>query len=160
MLLDKHEIVHVVIAEGNHDPVSSIWMREVFHDKYEEEPRVIVDVSPDPYYCVEHGLTALFYHHGHKRKVANVDTVFAAKFREIYGRTKYAYAHAGHLHSNEVKETNLMIVEQHETLAAPDAYASRGGWMSGRSAKVITYSKEFGEYERHIISSAMVERFK
>ena len=28
-----------------------------------------------------------------KRKVTNVAEVLAAKFREIYGRTKYAYAH-------------------------------------------------------------------
>ena len=32
-----------------------------------------------------------------------------------------------------------MKVERHETLAAPDAYAANGGWLSGRSAKVITY---------------------
>ena len=47
----------------------------------------------------------------------------------------------GHLHSVDVKENNLMIVEQHRTLAAPDAYAARGGWISGRDAKVITYHK-------------------
>lgn len=160
MLLQKHEIIYLTIAEGNHDPASSIFMRELFHDKYEDEPRVIVDVSPDPYYCIEHGLVALFYHHGHKRNVKNVDTVFAAKFREIFGRTKYAYAHTGHLHSVDVKETNLMIVEQHRTLAAPDAYASRGGWMSGRDAKVITYHKRRGEWSRITINSNMVEESK
>jgi hypothetical protein len=157
MLLGKHERVIVVMAEGNHDPASSIWLREWLAAIYEDEPRVSVDVSPDPYYCVEHGLTALFYHHGHKKKLAQVDTVFAAKFREVFGRTKYAYAHTGHLHHDEIKETNLMIVEQHETLSAPDAFASRGGWMSGRSAKVITYSSQFGEVGRARISPQMLE---
>lgn len=157
MLLEKHEIVYVLMAEGNHDPASSIWLRELLRAMYEHEPRVIVEVSPDPYYCIEHGDTALFYHHGHKRKVANIDTVFAAKFREVFGRTKFAYAHMGHLHSVDVKETNLMIVEQHRTLAAPDAYASRGGWMSGRDAQVITYSKRFGEVGRVRVSSLMVD---
>jgi len=157
MLLEKHAVVHVIMAEGNHDMASSIWLREWLAAMFENEPRVLVNTSPDPYYCVEHGLTALFYHHGHKKKLAQVDSVFAAKFREVFGRTKFAYGHTGHLHHDEVKETNLMTMEQHETLAAPDAHASRGGWMSGRSAKVITYSKRHGEVGRLRISSNMLD---
>lgn len=156
MLLAKHQSVYVIMAEGNHDPASSIWLREWLAAVYEDEPRVTVDISPDPYYCVEHGLTSLFFHHGHLRKVAAIDDVFAAKFREVFGRTKYSYAHMGHLHHNEVKETSLMLVEQHRTLAAPDAYASRSGWMSGRDAKIITYSKRFGEVSRLTLSPNMV----
>ena len=156
MLLAKHARVLVVCSEGNHDPASSIWLREWLVAVYENEPRVSVDRSPDPYYCVEHGDTALFFHHGHKRKPADVDTVFAAKFREVFGRTKHAYAHMGHLHHIDQKETNLMVVEQHRTLAAPDAYASRGGWMSGRDACVITYSRRFGEVGRVRVSSKML----
>jgi hypothetical protein len=152
MLLAKHKTVQVIMAEGNHDPASSVWLREWFSAIYEKEPRVIVDTSPDPYYCVEHGSTSLFFHHGHKRNTGNVADVFAAKFRDVFGRTKHSYAHMGHRHHVEQKETNLMIVEQHRTLASNDAYASRGGWLSGRDAKVITYSKRFGEVGRVILS--------
>lgn len=113
-----------------------------------------------PYNVFEFGKVAIFTHHGHKRKVTNVAEVLAAKFREIYGRTKYAYAHMGHLHSVDVKENNLMIVEQHRTLAAPDAYAARGGWISGRDAKVITYHKDFGEVGRITVSYDMVAKPK
>ena len=158
MLLTKHGHVHVIMAEGNHDPASSIWLREWLAASFEDEPRVTVDTSADPYYCVEHGATALFFHHGHKRRPKDIDTVFAAKFREVFGRTKYAYAHMGHLHHVDVKETNLMVVEQHQTLAAKDAYASRGGWMSDRSAQVITYHQAFGEVGRMRLSAAMFER--
>lgn len=157
MLLAKHQRVHVLMAEGNHDMASSIWLRELLAELYADEPRVAVDVSPDPYYCVEHGNTALFFHHGHKRGVKNIDTVFAAKFREVFGRTRYAYAHMGHLHHVEVKETNLMLIEQHQTLAAKDAYASRGGWMSDRSAQVITYHDKLGEVGRVRVSAALFE---
>jgi len=157
MLLAKHQRVHVLMAEGNHDPASSIWLREWLAALYESEPRITVDVSPDPYYCVEHGATALFFHHGHKRRLRDADTVFAAKFREVFGRTQHAYAHMGHLHHIDVKETNLMVVEQHRTLAAPDAYASRSGWMSGRDAQVITYSRRFGEVGRVRVSSQMLQ---
>jgi hypothetical protein len=117
---------------------------------------VTVDTSPDPYYCVEHGLTSLFFHHGHKRRPQEIDDVFAAKFRDVFGRTKYSYAHMGHLHHAALKESPLMVVEQHRTLAAADAYASRGGWLSGRDAPVITYSKQYGQVGRVVLSPKAV----
>jgi hypothetical protein len=157
MLLQKHQNLHIIMADANHDPVSQIWLREWFAVMYENEPRVTVDKSPNPYNAFEFGKTALFFHHGHKRKVSNVSEVFAGKFREIYGRTKYAYAHMGHLHHIDVKENSLMIVEQHRTLAPADAYSARGGWLSGRDAKVITYDKRFGEVSRLTINSDMLK---
>lgn len=156
MLLQKHQKLHIIMADANHDPVSQIWLREWFSVLYENEPRVSVDTSPNPYNAYEFGKTALFFHHGHKRNVANVAHVFASQFREMFGRTKYAYAHMGHLHHVDVKENNLMIVEQHRTLAANDAYGARGGYLSGRDAKVITYSKDYGEVSRLTINSDML----
>jgi len=157
MLLTKHARVHVIMAEGNHDMTSSVWLRQLCAAMFENEPRVTVDLRPDPYYCVEHGRTALFFHHGHKKRLANIADVFASKFRATFGRTDHAYAHMGHLHHVEVKETNLMIVEQHRTLAAPDSHASRGGWLSGRDAQVIPYSDVYGERSRVRIPAALVE---
>lgn len=156
MLLEKHQRVHIIMADANHDPVSQIWLREWFSVLYENEPRITIDRSPSPYNAYEFGKVALFFHHGHKRKVTNVSEVFAAQFREMFGRTKYAYAHTGHLHSIDVKENNLMVVEQHRTLAAPDAYSARGGWLSGRDAQCITYHKDFGEVSRIKINSDML----
>ena len=156
MLLAKYNWVHVIEAEGNHNPVSSIWMREWLSALYENEPRLTVDTSVDPYYCYEWGDTSLFFHHGHKRRPSNIDDVFVAKFREVFGRTKHSYGHMGHFHHNHLIESNLMTVEQHRTLAAPDAYAARGGWMSGRDAKVITYHKDHGEVGRVSITPEMV----
>jgi len=156
MLRAKYRTVHVLMAEGNHDLASSVWLRELFAAKYEMEPRVTVETRPDPYYCYEHGLTSIFWHHGHKHRIGGLDTVFAAKFRDVFGRTKHSYAHTGHLHHRDLKETNLMIVEQHRTLAGADAYAARGGWMSGRSSTVITYHKEYGEVGRITVSPEML----
>lgn len=157
MLLSKYQAVYVLMAEGNHDLAASVWLRELFAARYELEPRVTVETRPDPYYCYEHGQTSLFWHHGHKHKMVGLDSVFVAKFREVFGRTVHSYAHTGHLHHRDLKETNLMIVEQHRTLAGADAYASRGGWMSGRSSTVITYHKDYGEVGRITISPDMLK---
>lgn len=156
MLLQKHQHVHVIMASGNHDPASSVWVRELLATIYEDEPRVTVDTSPMLYYAYAWGATALFYHHGHKRGVNNVDATLAGMFREQFGLSRHAYAHVGHLHSDEGRKSALMYVERHETLAAPDAYAAGGGWLSGRSAKVITYSRRFGEVGRSTLRPEMV----
>ncbi len=154
MLLEKHGRVHVIMADANHDEAGGSWLRELFAALYEDEPRVTVETSPSTYVAVEHGLTSLFYHHGHKKKTAEVDRVFAGMFRELFGRTKFSYAHTGHKHSDELKTTNIMKVEQHETLAPPDNFGSN--WLSNRSAKVITYHKQFGEVGRITLTPEMV----
>lgn len=156
MLLKKHEQVYFIEGEGNHDLAASAWGRELFAALYENEPRIFVETRPDPYYAVDHGNTALFFHHGHKKSREQLDVTFAAKFRELFGRANHCYGHCGHLHHNVVRETSLMHIEQHETLAAPDSHASRGAWMSKRSAKCITYHKEFGEVGRITISPEML----
>ena len=155
-LLIKHKTLHLIMAEGNHDPAGSAFLRESLNMLYEDEPRVFVDVSPDPYYCYEHGFTSLFFHHGHKKKMTNIDDVFVAKFREVFGRTKFSYGHMGHLHHRDMKETNLMVLEQHRTLAAHDQYASSHGWVSGREAQSITYSKKYGEVGRVVVTPEMI----
>lgn len=156
-LLSKHWKVHVVMADANHDPASEVWLRELLAAVYEDNPRVTVDQNPNPYNCYKFGKVALYFHHGHKRKIAEVDRVFAGMYPEIFGATQYRYAHLGHLHSKDMKESQLMVAEQHRTLSPSDAYAARGGWLSGRSAPVITYHKDFGEVGRQTITPEMVK---
>lgn len=156
MLAEKYDHVYIVMATGNHDLASSVWLREFFSHVYQDCDNITVDNNPDIYYCHEHGKTSLFFHHGHKKRVHNVSDVFVGKYREVFGRTIHSYAHLGHLHHNELKEDNLMITEQHRTLAAKDAHASQGGYLSGRDSKVITYHKEYGEVGRITINYNMI----
>ncbi|ATE85623.1 hypothetical protein PF617_gp38 [Salmonella phage St162] len=157
MALVKHPVVKLLIVQGNHDESGMIWLAEMFSALYDNEPRVFVDTSADVYKMVQHGKTTLFFHHGHKARFDAIEPIMIAKFRKAFGDSEYSYAHVGHLHHQKLVESRNMIVEQHRTLAAKDAYASRGGWMSGRSANVITYSSEYGEVGRLTISPEMLK---
>jgi hypothetical protein len=157
MLAQRYEQVHVIYAEGNHDLATSAYMREWLAAHYEDDERVSVDTSPDPYYCVEHGNTSLYFHHGHLTKMAQIEQAFISKFRPVYGRTEFSYGHVGHLHHKVAQESALMVVEQHETLAAHDAYASRHGYSAQRSAQIITYHKDHGEVGRVRLTPEMVQ---
>lgn len=157
-LLKKHQHVHLIFSDANHDEASEVWLRESFAAHFEDEPRVTVDRSPGSFNVFEWGLTSLFYHHGHKKKFKDVDTTWVGRFREVFGRTKFSYGHTGHLHSDEIFTSNTGVkVERHETLAAPSTYEANAGYNSGRSAKVITYSKRFGEVGRITLTPEMVQ---
>ncbi len=156
MALVKHETVRLVISEGNHDIIGMVWLAEMFSTLYSGNPRVFVDTSADVYKMVQHGKTTLFFHHGHRARFDAIEPIMISKFRKAFGESEYSYAHVGHLHHKKIIESRNMVVEQHNTLAAKDAYASRGGWMSKRSANVITYSSEYGEVGRISISPEML----
>lgn len=148
MALSKHETVHVLANEGNHDPTGSVWLRVLLPILYADNPRVTFEHSPLPYVVYEWGTTMLAFSHGHMAKKESMPLLFAAKFPQVWGRTTKRYAHTGHMHHVDIKEHPGMKVEQHATLAAPDAYAARGGWFSERQAVAITYSKKTGEFAR------------
>lgn len=155
--LAKHDRVFVYMHEGNHDPASSVWLRVLFAAVYEDEPRVTVDDSPAPYIAFQHGRVMLGFHHGHLSKKQSLPLLFAAKYREEWGTASHAYIHVGHLHHVDEREHPGCTIIQHPTLAAPDAYSSRGGWLSKRQATAITYHSDFGEYARTTVVPEMVE---
>ncbi|HGV9781333.1 TPA: winged helix-turn-helix domain-containing protein [Salmonella enterica subsp. enterica serovar Enteritidis] len=156
LCLRKHKKVKLLICEGNHDLSSSLWLREMFYEVYTNEPRVEVNREVSPYYAYKFGDCMISAHHGHCSNFTKVEQSIIGKYREMYGQCKFTYVHTGHLHHRAVKETNLLIVEQHQTLAAKDEYSSKGGYYSGRSANVITYHKRYGEVSRISIPVEML----
>jgi len=157
MSLMRHQEVHLIIAEGNHDEESSGWLADLFAVHYEEEPRVTVNDSVLPFYVFEWGATMLGIHHGHKVKNESLPLLFAAQFPQAWGRTTRREIHCGHRHHRDEKEYNGVTVVQHPTLAARDAYAARGGWIADRAAWAITYHKKYGAVGRVMITTEMLE---
>jgi hypothetical protein len=155
--LAHHGRVIVLMAEGNHDLSSSIWLRTMFSALYENEPRVEVINSPLPYYVYQHGKTMLAWHPGHLTKNDQLPILFASQFAQVWGATTKRYAHCGHRHHVEEKEHSGMIVIQHPTLTARDAYAARGGWVAERQATAITYHREFGQVARNTVTPEMIQ---
>ena len=156
MALEHHDNVIVLMAEGNHDMASSVWLRAMFQALYENEPRVKVIDSELPYYVYQHGTTMLAFHHGHLKKTDELPILFASQFPKIWGATTKRYGHTGHRHHAHEKEHSGMTVVQHPTIAARDAYAARGGWMSERQVTSITYSDRFGQVARNTVTPEML----
>jgi hypothetical protein len=155
--LERHEKVVVLMAEGNHDLSSSVWLRAMFRALYENEPRVTVVDSELPFYAYQHGTNMLGFHHGHLTRKENLPLFFAAKFPVMWGATTKRVIHTGHQHHKDEKEHTGVTVVQHRTLAANDAHSARHAYVSERSAQAITYHADFGEVARNTVCPEMFE---
>lgn len=156
LALIRHDQVHVILAEGNHDIASSVWLRHMFKALYENEPRVTINDNELPYYVFQHGKVMLAFHHGHLSKNDALPLLFAAQFPAMWGETSKRYVHTGHRHHKDEKEHPGITVVQHPTLAARDAYAARGGWISEREATAMTYHSQFGLVARNTVTPEML----
>jgi hypothetical protein len=154
-MLRHHRNVVVIIQEGNHDPMSAIWLRKMLKIYFSRNKRVDILDTEFPYYAYQHGEIMLGFHHGHKLANKSLPALFASepRYRAMWGSSKYTYVHTGHYHKREQDQAEYggAIVERHPTLAARDAYAARGGWVSWRAMNCITYHKQHGEVSRRTV---------
>jgi hypothetical protein len=135
--LARYARVRLVIKPGNHDPLSAWWMRKLFTRIFEREPRVTVDPSIRPYWAMLFGKTMIATHHGDKARLGELPSIFAADFAEMWGKATYRICHTGHLHHKHFivhsgKEERGMMVYQHPTIAARNAWAAEKGLSAAR----------------------------
>ena len=151
LLLLKHEKVHVIMAEGNHDLAGSVWLRLLMRQLFSKNKRVTVEDSAFPYYKFPWGNTFLGFHHGHLSRIKQMPSKFYSEFAKEMGNSDYRYLHTGHLHQKEVIEDAGVICERHPTLSQRDAHGARGFPKTIRAAQSITYDKNYGEIGRTVV---------
>lgn len=145
---EKHEIVELVNAPGNHDEVFAHFLNVMFRALYENEPRVVIHDAPTTRHYLIHGKCLIGVVHGHQTKDRDLAGIMATERPGEWGQTKHRVFFRGHHHHDNRVEYNGCIVEQMRTLAPGDAYAVGGGYLSGRDMKCIVMHSEFGEQMR------------
>jgi hypothetical protein len=148
LALTKHELVHVTIRAGNHDPMSALWLAECIAIAYENEPRVIVDLDPSLFWYARFGEVLLSATHGHTCKPADFPSMIAAATGTAWGESAYRYGFQGHIHHETVIEKGGVRVETFQTIAGKDAWHAGKPYLAGRSMTAITYHRELGEVGR------------
>jgi hypothetical protein len=146
-MLDRHGEVWVLNIRGNHDPSLSLAFNRIIDAYYRNEPRVkVIDNTPKLINLVW-GKVLLSFHHTDKMPFQRWYEMLTRDHGDLWGASEYRYGHGGHVHHDQKKEIGGMLFHTHPTLAAADAWHAGSGYGAGRAAKVITYQKEFGEYE-------------
>lgn len=155
--LGRHETVHVKSLIGNHDETGALWLARLLAAHYRNEPRVRVDTSPSVFTYHRWGKVLIGCHHGHSCKPDKLPGVMACDRARDWGETEHRHWLMGHVHHESRREYAGVTVESFGTLAAKDAYATNGGWRSGRSMQALIYHREHGEVARSRVTAAMFE---
>lgn len=147
-MLEKHEIVEMVNAPGNHDETLAFFLNTLFRNVYQNEPRIIIHSEPTKRHYIRHGKCLIGIVHGHQTKDRDLPGIMATEQPQQWGETKYRHFYRGHHHQDRKEEFNGCVVEQFRTLAAGDAYAVGAGYLSGRDMKAIVFHEDYGEQAR------------
>ncbi len=153
--LQRFRTVRVEVVGGNHDVVTSTWLRIALELIYENEPRVEVNPSPAALRVWSFGVCMFGTCHGDGIKPENMIAVMHARDRPLTGRTKFTYGFQGHRHRKAVIEKDGGVVEVFRTLTGKDAFAAKNGYESGEDLVGITYHKDFGEIERKTVGKLL-----
>lgn len=148
LALTRHELVHVTIRAGNHDPMSALWLSECLAIAYENEPRVQVDLDPSLFWFATFGRVLIAATHGHTCKPSDFAAKMAAAVGEAWGASDFRFGWQGHIHHETKIERGGAIVETLQTLSAKDAWHSGRPYDAGRSTIGVLYHRELGEVLR------------
>lgn len=143
--LEKHKRVKVIIAIGNHDTHSAIFLSIALRLAFEKNTRVEIFDTVNSFHYFEFGCNLFGVHHGDKVKKTNLPGVMAADQPEAWGRTTHRYWFTGHIHHVEAIEIIGTIVRSYRTLASKDEWTHNKGYRSGRDMHALTFHKLFGE---------------
>ena len=156
LMLTKHKEVRLMNVRGNHDAYSSLFFNKLMAAYYENDPRVTVMPNENKVQIITWGDVFLNFIHGDKINNRKWHEMITRDFAAEWGRAKHRYGHKGHIHHWTVEELGGIPLESHPTLAPPDAWHAASGYGAGRSTRIITYHKDFGEYQRNPISIEMI----
>jgi hypothetical protein len=159
-MLEKHTHVTVRINPGNHDGITALMLAEMMALIYENEPRVTVATSPNPYWFHGFGANLIGTTHGDGAKGANLPLLMAVDAPAMWLASEHGSRvwFVGHVHHKDVKDYPGVTVEYCRTLAAPDIWSHASGYRSKRDMQAVTYHRIDGEVERHTCSMARMER--
>lgn len=150
--LEKHKKVIYRALRGNHDKESYVALVIALNERYRNNERVEIDVSPSDFFFFEWGKNLIGAHHGDKGKADRLVGFMADHVAEAWGRTYWRYMWTGHIHHESAKDIFGAKWESFRTLAPRDSYSFSHGFTGRQSIQSITLSKEEGEIMRNKIN--------
>jgi hypothetical protein len=150
-LLAKHKSCVVVMARGNHDSDTAIALALILKFYYSKEPRVTI-LDPHGFFHTIHWKKCLLaIHHGDRVKAAKLGSILPKMLPEQWAATNYRKWLVGHVHHQNVIETdNGVFVETFGTLAPPDSWHAGAGYGASSVMNQIVFHKDGGEAIRHV----------
>jgi hypothetical protein len=144
-MLQKHNEVIVREVYGNHDDVLCMGFTQAIKSYYRNEPRVIVEDSPNAFWYYPFGKVLLGATHGHMVKLKDMPLLMANDVPKLWGESTFRHVYTGHHHHMERMEMEGVVVELLRTLAARTEWEHGSGYRAGRDMMMRLFHREYGE---------------
>jgi predicted phosphodiesterase len=150
-MLAKHQNVTVIMARGNHDSDTAIALALILKFYYSKEKRVKILDPHGFFHTLQFGKNLIAVHHGDKVKAAKLGAILPKMLPTQWSSTNYRKWIVGHIHHQNVLETdNGVFVETFGTLAPPDSWHAGAGYGASSVMTQIVFHREGGEAIRHV----------
>jgi len=150
-MLSKHKNVSVIMARGNHDSDTAIALALILKFYYSKEPRVNILEPHGFFHTVKWNSCLIAVHHGDRVKAAKLGAILPKMLPEQWAATNYRKWLVGHIHHQNLIETdNGVFVETFGTLAPPDSWHAGAGYGASSVMTQIVFHKDGGEVIRHV----------
>lgn len=149
-MLEKHEMVTVINAAGNHDQDSTHWIQLSLSLYFQNEDRVNVIIDPSKYHKYVFGKCLIGVTHGDGIKMEALPNVMASLWPQDWGQSNYRHWLTGHIHHQVLKEFNGCKIESFNTLAPSDAWAAAHAYFAAREMHSMVFNKEYGLVARNV----------
>lgn len=154
--LKKHETVHIINEIGNHDDHSAIMLSLALDLYFANEPRVVVDTSPQYFHWFRFGQCLIGSTHGNNQKMSDLPGIMAHDRKEDWGQTTFRYFYVGHVHHTQVKEFPGVLVESFRVLSPNDSWHAKKGYRAAREMNLDVLHKEHGRIARHTVGISQI----
>lgn len=155
--LQRHKVVDVINARGNHDPYSSVALSIMLRNWYELSDRVRIADPAKYFHYLRFGRCLFGVTHGDGPKPQDLPGIMACDEPKLWGETTFRRWYTGHIHHETAKEFRGCVVESFNTLAARDAWHHQSGYRSERFATSHVWHRHHGLVDRHHIGIEQIE---
>jgi hypothetical protein len=140
--------VEYIYIPGNHDASVAFTLCSALNERYRNDPRIHIDLGPNPRKYRSYGKTLLGFDHG-KIPINQLKMIFAEEACELWSNSRYREFQIGHTHQRRAQEfpgvlpLNGMTVRTNPTLCSHDFWHHNKGLIGEamRSIEAWRYSK-------------------
>lgn len=136
--------VELFCVNGNHDFLSSYHLICALDCYFHNNENVTVKTETFVRKYVEFGKTLLGFCHGDKEK-NRLEGIMQIEAKESWGRTKYREWHCGHLHSEQTREVNGIVIRNLPSFTGTDMWHNIQGYVGAvKKCESFLWDKEKG----------------
>lgn len=136
--------VEIFCVNGNHDYLSSYHAICSLQCYFHNNENVTVNTDTKPRKYIEYGNNLIGFTHGDKEG-KRIEGLMQVEAREAWGRTKFHEIHMGHLHSEQTREINGIIIRNLSSFTGTDNWHNRQGYVGAlKKCESFLWDKENG----------------